>query len=275
MFIGFYTFLASNLALAEVQPATNVTLGLSNWRAGLNLNTRHGIYIPMFEKEDSVLFQGTGLKLQGDSSITPAYLRAGGRVTFSPLAILDLTGYGQYDAYFGNLQTIVDYDSASDNYGSNADIATYIEETGRQSSGSGWHSGGAVTLKVKVGPMIVLSNTDLSYWNINSETAHVDWFFDREIDVMMKFEGDTLLEENALVMYEKALGNDKNVRIGSITTYRHSFTADDTMFRSGLIAMYNLPSGLSHTVIVQPYLEDRAFTTSFPPYAAYALRYNK
>jgi hypothetical protein len=123
--------------------------------------------------------------------------------------------------------------------------------------------------------MIILSNTDLSYWDINSETAQGDWFFEREKEVMMKLEGDTFLEENALVMYEKTLENDKNVRVGSITTYRKSFTADDVLFRSGLIAMYNLPSGLSHTLIVQPYVNDRAFTSSFPPYTAYALRYNK
>ena len=266
-------FLLLSFAQADVQPITNATLALSGNRTGPSLEARHGVYKPMFEKEDSVLFQGTGVRAQGSISVSPAMIRGGAQVTLSPLAILDLTAYGQYDSYFGNFQTIIDYDSADYNYGSNQDIADYVEQTGRQSAGTGWHGGGAMTLKAKAGPVIILSKTDLSYWAIQQDDAQGDWFFEREKEVMMKLNGDSLIEENALVMYEHIFEKGTSLRVGSMTTYRHSITADDSLLRTGLIAMYTTPSAWSHTLIVQPYLQDRAFASAFPPYAAYALRY--
>ena len=268
-------FLFLGLAQADVQPATNVAVGLSNWRVGFSIDARHGIRIPLFERDDSVLFQGTGLKAQAAINTSPAYFRGGGQVTFSPLAILDLSGYGMYDAYYGNLQTIVDYDTASANYGSNADIATYVESNpARQGSGTGWHTGGAATLKLKVGPVIVLSSTDVSYWDIQRDEAIGNYFFEREKELMMEFGGDTLLQENALVLYEINFEEQQsNLRVGSITTYRQTFRAEDVLLRTGLIAMYNQSNGLTHALLIQPYLQDRSFSGSFPPFAAYQFRY--
>ena len=270
-------FLLLSLAQAEIQPATNVSLGLSNWRVGFGLDARHGIRVPLFEREDSVLFQGTGLKAQAAIGTSPAYFRGGGQVTFSPLAILDLSGYGMYDVYYGNLQTLIDYNTATANYGSNAELKSYVEnDPARQGFGTGWHTGGAATLKIKVGPVIILSSTDVSYWNIQRDEAIGNYFFEREKELMMKFSGDTLLQENALVLYEINFEEKKsNIRIGSITTYRQTFQAEDTLLRTGLIAMYNQSNGLTHALLIQPYLQDRAFTSAFPPFAAYQFRYTK
>ena len=49
--------------------------------------------------------------------------------------------------------------------------------------------------------------------------------------------------------------------------------SEDVLLRSGLIVNYNPGSVFDHTLIVQPYLSDRAFTSAFPPHVAYAFKF--
>jgi hypothetical protein len=255
-------------------PVLNGTLGLTSNRLGFSLDTRYGLRFPMFEKEGSTLFNNTGLTAQGTSYLSPAYMRWGGRVTFSPLAIIDLTGYGAYSQYFGNFQTIVDYDAPNQDYGNNKEIAAYVTDTSRQYSGKGWNFGGALTLKAKVGPFIALANENYSYWSVKvPEGATGDYFFEREQEVMMAYSQSRLSNFNGLLMWESQ--NPRTlIRVGSITTHRYSFEAEDTLFRTGLIGIVGKKEKVySHTFIVQGYLEDRAMTDFFPPYIAYAFRF--
>ena len=267
-------FLCLHVAQAA-EPALNVTSALSTSRLGLSADLRYGLWQPMLEKKDSILRTNTGLKAQGTFNVTPAFARAGGRVTFSPLAIVDLTAYGAYDSYFGNFQTLVDYDSADSNYGTNSDIADYVEETGRQSSGRGWHMGGALTLKAKAGPIVLLLNEDVSQWRIQAPSAaEGPWFFEREAEIMMAFASEYYLHFNGLLMVERRSAT-RLLRAGSMTTHRQSISAEDALFRSGLIVITGqLEKTYAHTLIVQPYIQARAMD-AFPPYVAYAFRVNR
>jgi hypothetical protein len=92
---------------------------------------------------------------------------------------------------------------------------------------------------------------------------------------MIAFDGDQILENNTMLVYQKDQGENSFYRVGSLTSYRQSFQADDRLLRSGLIAMVNLGGNGMHIVIAQPYLVDRTFEGAWSaPYLAYAFKYS-
>ena len=188
-------FLAT--AFAESTPIGQVTSALSYNRIGLSLVGQYGTHIPMWEKEGSTLFQNTGIDVIGESNSTPAFTRAGMRVTVTPLAILKLQGYAFGSYYFGNFQTIIGYDTLGEDYGTNSDMADYTDDTGRQYAGAGWNAGGKATLQAKVGNVIVSNTTDYGTWSLNApEGENGEGYFEREKEVMLAFGSDQTLENN-------------------------------------------------------------------------------
>jgi len=271
MFASITLLTLGSLQAIELEPSTNNTIAVTSARAGLQADLRYGFRIPLFEREGQALFQGTGLSAQATFNATPAYIRSGARITFSPLAIVDFHIHGGDDRYFGNHQTIVGYDNADVNYGSNQDIADYVESTDNQSSGNGYHYGLQAVLKAKVGPVVVLGSADWTHWNIQSDVTG-DWYFEREKEVMLALGGDESLDTNLLLLYQHDFSSERFLRAGSISTYRKGMKAEDQLFRSGLFLSMSL-GNTSHNLIVQPYLMDRHYGPSDAPYTAYAFRY--
>jgi hypothetical protein len=273
--ISLLSLLLTQQAFAlDTKSVTNATVAASSGRVGLQTDLQYGVRLPMFEKEDSDLFQGTGLKTLAAASLSPSHGRVGGRLSFTPLAIMDINLHGAYDRYFGNFQTVVGYPSADFNYGTNDDIAEYVEDTGNQDMGSGHHYGSHLVLKVKAGPMIVLASTDVTHWNVTSDVQG-DWFFEREKELMLALGADNVVDFNGLALYQLDLNEDRWIRMGSFTTWRKALVSGDELLRTGVLGSYSGGGAVSHNVVVQPYLKDRAYGTAFPLYAAYAFKYSK
>ena len=265
--------LLNGAGAAELQPVVDTTLAVTSWRTGVQADLRYGARLPLFEKEDNPLFQGTGLKALGTLALTPSYVRAGGRLTFSPLAIFDVHVHGGVDRYFGNFDTMVGYDDPSANPGSTEEIAERVEASGNRAAGGGFHVGAQAVVKLKVGPVIVLSSLDVVHWDENAELDG-DWYFEREKEVLLRLGGDQSLDGNLLLLYQHDLSEDRWVRGGSFTTMRTGVGADDRLLRSGVLA--SLGGGAtSHSLIVQPYLISRSYEMTSPPYVAYAFKYAK
>jgi hypothetical protein len=273
--ISLLSILLTQSAFAvDTEPVTNATVAASSGRVGLQADLQYGVRFPMFEKEDSTLFQGTGLKTLATVSLSPSHGRVGGRLSFTPMAIMDINVHGAYDRYFGNFQTVVGYPSADFNYGTNDDIAEYVEETSNQAVGSGHHYGAHFVLKAKAGPVIVLASTDVTHWNVTSDVQG-DWFFEREKELMLAFESDNVVDFNGLALYQLDLNKDRWIRMGSFTTWRKALVSDDELLRTGVLCSYSGGGAVSHNVVVQPYLKDRAYDSALPLYAAYAFKYSK
>ena len=271
MFVSATLLTLSVIQAVEVEPSTNNTLAVTGARAGLQADLRYGARVPLFERDGQALFEGTGLKAQATLSLTPAYLRTGARITFTPLAIVDVQLHAGDDRYFGNHQTVVGYSSPDINYGNNKDIAAYVETNGNQNVGSGYHYGIQTVLKAKVGPIVFLGSADWTHWNIQSDVDG-EWFFEREKEVMLALGGDETLDTNLLLLYQHDVSPDRFLRAGSITTYRQGIKAQDQLLRSGLFVSLGLGKA-SHNLIVQPYFIDRHYGPTNAPYTAYAFRY--
>ena len=269
-------YLLAHFFTVQAEPMGSVTSAISYNRLGGSVLVQHGIHHSKWEKEDNVLFQDTGIQLVGEANITPALVQPGIRVTVNPIAVLKLEGYAFGDYYFGNFQTLVGYDDLGKNYGTNQEIATYVEGNGRQHAGAGWHAGGKMVLQAKVKNIIFLNSVDYGYYDVfkpSGETGVAT--FERIKEVMIAFDGDQILENNTMLFYEKNMSVDAFYRVGSLTSYRQSFKANDRLLRSGLIAMVNFGGNGMHIVIAQPYLVDRTFEGAWSaPYLAYAFKYS-
>ena len=266
-------FFLLSLLQAQAEQFGTVTSAISFNRIGLSLVGQHGIYVPKWEKEDSVLFQNTGFRFIGEVNTSPSFARVGGRVILNPIAVLKIQGYGFGDSYFGNFQTVVSYDDLSANYGTNSEIADYVESEKRQYSNTGWHAGGNVVLQAKVKISSYFPVFDYSHWNIEFQRETMVLDFEREKEVMLSYDGDQIFENNSLLLYQIDKDAERFMRIGSFTTLRKSIVADDTMLRTGLLWSMQTSKQKSHIVMLQAYLNDRSYTSLFPPYIAYAYKY--
>ena len=254
----------------EVEQVSEATFGASVFRLGAQADLRTGLHVPLFERENQALFQGTGLKAVATINATPANARLGGRVTFTPLAIFDFHLHGGVDGYFGNFQTLVGYEKGGSVYGSNAEIAEYVEATGNRAPGHGYHGGAQAVLKAKAGPVILLASAEWVYWNIQADVEG-DWFFERELEHMLRFGGDVSENYNLLLLFEQALENTRRIRVGSFSTMRRAVSASDALVRSGLLLSIGNDQR-SHNLVVQPYIFSRYHHLKNPPYVAYAFK---
>lgn len=272
--------LLSTLAHA-VETTGQTTTALTVNRIALSSVTQYGVKLPKWEEDGNVLKQGTGITAIGELSATPAFTRIGGRVTVTPLAVLKLQAYGFGHYYFGNFQTVVGYDTASSVYGDNNAIEEYVtaeDANGvtRQTSGMGWSAGAKMTLQAKVGNIVFSNTVDYGQQTVIQPDDVVGTAtFEREREVMVNFDGDQIVENNTLLLYQIDRSEDQYLRVGNLTTYRHSMGADDTMLRSGLLAVFQPKPTRNHILIVQHYLQDNlGYTadnaTGFTPYIAYA-----
>jgi len=257
----------------------DANLGLAYWRLGVNAQVRPGLSIDMpWKLEGDMLRESAALKPQLDVNLSPAYARVGGRLRFEPLAVVELTPYVYGSWYFGNFQTVVGYQDWTADYGKNVDIAARVEsEDGVQASGRSLNAGINGALKAKAGPVIVVVNGDLSRWWVRSAVEEdYSYFFEREQELLMRLGtegGDTLFALNGVLLLEidRDAEDDRFLRVGNLTTWRRTFTADDELLRTGLLVTAT-NGRLTHVLLVQPYLRDRAFETGLPPFTGYQLR---
>ena len=141
--------------------------------------------------------------------------------------------------------------------------------------------GVSATVKARVQDVIVVLNGDWSDWSIKSPdlAADYDYFFERELEVMMRMGedgGDNLIQANGVLLYELDWNPDDRMflRIGSLTQYRMTTTADDRVLRTGaLVQLSTRDETLWHTLLAQAYIQDRAYTTAMPPWVAYQLKW--
>ncbi len=259
---------------ASPTPDLEVRAALSFERLGMQADLRPGMKLGLWRDEGSLLFDDPHIKLQAQLFATPAYLRAGPRVVFEPIAIFQLQAFAHYDLYFGNFQTVVGYDQPDADYGSNGDIADYVSmDPDRQDRGSGWHWGVAPTLKAQAGPVVIVANAEYSSWHLQADVPG-DYTFEREYELLMGFD-DQLIAANGLLLYSFEPAPGTTVRAGNLTTWRMALgDTEDELLRSGLAVSASLNEGrINPTLVVQAYLRDRAYTAPFPPFVGLMLRW--
>lgn len=263
----------SLVAAAEIQPDLELRGAVSYQRIGFQGEARGGAKLSLWNQDNSVLFGDTYLKAHATAQVTPAYLRAGGRLTFEPIAVFNLAAFGYYSYYFGNFQTVISFDDPAANYGSNNDLKAYAA---RQTPGSGFTWGVSPTIKAKAGPAVIAINAEYTNWHTHVDSALGDYFFEREYELLIGFQ-DQVINANGVLLYhmDRDPNDGRYLRVGDITTYRHALgDTKDTLLRTGLlVSLSTNDERWTHSLVVQPYLVSRAFPKAFPPFVAYTVKW--
>jgi hypothetical protein len=272
MFAAMFLALAAHGA--DLSPDFELKAALSLERLGLQADLRPGLRMDLWRQDGSLLFDDPYATLQAQVFVTPAYVRAGPRLIFEPIAIFQLQAFANYDMYFGNFQTVVGYDDPGATYGTNDDIEAYVAmDPDRQERGTGWHWGVAPTLKAQAGPVVIVANAEYSSWH-TQPVVPGSYTFEREYELLMGWD-DQLISTNGLLLYGFEPWQGATMRVGNLTTWRMALgDTEDELLRTGIAVAASLNDGqINPTLVVQAYLRDRAYTSPFPPFVGLMMRW--
>ena len=199
----------------------NASVAASYWSLGLRFAATPGVKFPLWNQEDSVLFSDTALKVECICQFTPAYARIGPSVTFSPIAIFDLSAHYVASPYFGTFASLIGFDDPDTEWSvENLDAAI---EAGNRGTGYATRWGTSATLKAKAGPVIVAFNGQLQGWDVNpADNVVGDYIYEPELDLMIERE-DISLGTTGVLLYDKALSEDRQLRVGVMNSTSKAF----------------------------------------------------
>jgi hypothetical protein len=251
-------------------------LGASYWGLGLRGTAEPGLRWSLWNRPDSVLFEDTAFEAVFLNQLTPSYYRGGAQLTFSPIAVFDLTARWIGTAYFGTFSSVRATDDPS--------LAFTDAEAEALDRGTalGHRASLNPTLKAKVGPVIAVLDGDLQRWWLrpgqgeSGQPLVGDYYYEPELSVVMGFH-DVSLQGSAALLYDldRDEGDGRWIYLGSLTSYVHTVAADATMLRTGALAVLHTHEGTwKYALLAQAYLDDRYYTRPLPPYVGFQAIYS-
>lgn len=251
------------------EPMLEASLGGSIFSAGAALRVAPGMKWALWNQPDNVLFSDTFLKAEVGVDLTPVYVRAVPKITFSPIAVMEMSVHYAGSAYFGTFNGMVPFDSPD------AQFSEAFFDTVQPIPGSSHRVGGNTTLQAQVGPIILVVWGDAERWVAEPfEGREGCCFFEPERELLFGWE-ETFLGTGDVLLYEVAFDKEKGhlLRIGNMTNYQTALSTGDELLRTGLLAAYSPNRHWTAAVIVQPYLISRQWPEPFPPYIAAQVRW--
>jgi hypothetical protein len=251
---------------AAAEFTMNASVAASYWPLGLRVDTSPGVKVPLWNQEGSVLFGDTALTVECLCQFTPSYVRVGPKVTFSPIAVLDLSAHYTVSPYFGTFTSLIAFDDP-DIIWSDA-VLNAETDAGNRGTGMARRWGTSATLKAKVGPVIVAGNGELRGWSFTtSDNVVGEYIYEPETDLLLT-RTDTTLSTTGVLLYEKVLSEDKTMRAGVMDSYTAAMTAGGSMHRLGPMATLSTAGGKwNYLLLLQAQLDHRVHEV-FPPYTA-------
>jgi len=247
--------LAANLAAAaptrhlqETLGGSVNTLGIQN---NLELSWRWGL-----SHSQNPLLKDAHFTVGFNDSLSPAYNRLSAYVELSPLSILDLRAGIEPAVYFGTFSALQDFTGYDDLF----DEDTRRETNGRAKAGLGGRVYLAPTFKIRFGRVILATSAEFEWWKAGNDGPY---FYESTRDLLMKAEGDSMVQTSSVVLYEIPRGEGK-VLIGPIHNLFDVYDApQNRIHRLGLLGVYEVAPrrwgvGQPTAILqVQRYLEDR------------------
>lgn len=229
-------------------------LGASINNAGLQ-NTLGVSWTRGLFSSDHPLLKDAHMAVGITNAVTPAQARLGGWVEFSPASILDLRAGFEPTAYFGTFNSLQSFDSYADPFDKDA---RDLRGAARAGTGMRTYVGG--TLKLKAGPFVAATSSDLEAWR---SSASGPMFYEPTRDTLLKSGGDALMNSTSVLMYQRQLGSG-TASAGIIHNLTDVFDAPagNRIQKLGVIGVrefsgrrFHLPNA-RFTAVVSKYLED-------------------
>lgn len=253
----------------ELQPVLDVDLGASYWDEGAKIAAYPGVQTHLWGAEDSLLFGSTFLRLDAVASATPSYARLGPRLTFSPIAILETSAWFLPTAYFGTFSSIKGFDDPD---------AIYTDELlDNLERGPGWGTlwGAEATVQARLWHLVAASWGTVQGWDITAaDRITGQYFWEPESELLIGFQ-DLTWSLNVVLLYEHVFDEElgRKLYLGGVYAQSTSVQTTDSFMRSGLLSNFALNRQWGFLLTVQAYLDDRVYTSPFPPYVALRARW--
>ena len=263
--------LFSLLALPALAAQTTFDASVAGgyWPLGLRFSATPGLKFPLWNQEDSVLFGDTFLQLECLCQATPAYGRIGPSVTFSPIAVFDVTAHYVVSSYFGTFSSLIGFDDPDTVW--TDEVLDAEIDAGRRGTGWATRWGTDATLKAKAGPVIVALNGELLGWNIHAaDNVEGQYVYEPQMDLMLAWK-DQVRSTSAVLLVEKGLPEERTMRLGLLDSTSKALSTDSSIHRIG--PLWTLDSGVwSYLALVQAQLEHQ-LQEVVPPYLAFQVKY--
>lgn len=235
-------------------------VALAGWPGGLISDTRLQFRAPMFRSK-SIVFQDTHAGAGVRFAATPAFVEIGPRFSLAPIDIFDIEMAVGYVFFWPSSSGLIPYDDVDDPK-RDQEREVIFESDVEVPAGHAFHAMVAPTIKLKVGPIIVLDAWTFHYYRIVEFGDEVDsnFVYEPYTDRMLDREQDLVIEHQAVVLGEFLDGQHKPLlRIGA--TFRDTMTiaARDRSMNVGGLMMFK--PGYKRgwpTIVLQvlPYIKD-------------------
>ena len=145
---------------------------------------------------DDILFRDFYVAPGVVVDVTPAFARAGARLHFVPIAVLDVQADAQFTSYFGAFSALVDFDSPRADHSEAAfDSGIY---DGRRQAAFGLKLGLTPTPQLQVGKFILAMPQEFAHFRMQRPAdARGAYWYEPFYDTMVQW-NDTLVVNSAL-----------------------------------------------------------------------------
>ncbi len=263
--------LTLSLPAAALEPTFQGSLGVSWWNPGLLAQLYPGLKQPLWNREGSLLFSDTYLRADAVMDVTPAFARVGPRLTFSPAAVLELSGDWVATPYFGNFTSVVGFDNAEAIYDRDA-----LDAAGQ---GPGFSSrwGGRALLKAKAGPAVLLVGGTARRWSMRyGDGPSGGWYFEPESQLLLARQDTTLAADVVLAAWlDRDPSDPQSLIVGGLLDARAARHSGDRLLRAGPLVVWQKDTHWAYVLTTQLYLVDRVYDGLFPLYVAGQVRYTR
>ncbi len=259
------TLLATLANAAESGPALQLDAAFTMFDQGLSSLAKPAWKQTLWDKEGSLLLDGTHVTPAAWLQLTPDFARAGGELSFSPAAVFEIRGHALATQYFGNVNTIVGFEDKKDTYGPDD------REGQEKNSGSTVRTGIAPILRAKVGSVVVVLAGEQQWVKLTADDLDEPYWFEPESQLLLA-RNETITSGTGLLAWSGTV-SDWEIITGLLGTWRSAAKSGDSLLRVGpMVKAQGKDSKISYLLLVQPHLKDRVFGPS-QPFTAVQARY--
>lgn len=194
-------------------------LGLSAWPSGVLSTTSAEVRVPLY-RSDFIVFHDTqaGVGLVGLSS--PAFVLGGPRVTLAPIDVFDVTLKAAWGGYFDNGLGLVNFDAPRHTL--EWERALRPEDS---VGATAWMLSAEPTLKARVWKIVLFDAWTISHFRIDRPAGDDHPMVYEPLTDMVIGWNDTVIEQQAVVAYEGADGEQKPLLLAG-PTFKNRWTVE-------------------------------------------------
>jgi hypothetical protein len=226
-------------ALAESAWDTEHQLDVTWYAKGLRYLFTAEDRIPVWRKEGDLLFGDTYVAPGVIVDLSPAYARAGGRVHFVPVAVLDIVADAQVTGYFGAFSALIDFDDPTDDH-SEATIESGVYDDRRQ-SGWGLKLGLTPTPQIQVSKFILALPQEFAHFSLlRPQDARGAYWYEPFYDLMLEWD-DTIMVNSAVAFWafrESSKDDPRMFWLGAQFNHQYVFGTEDRQVKLGPMAVF-------------------------------------